>query len=1424
MSRQLRILIVEDVPNDAELALRELKRAGIAVDARRVETAAEYRRELEEFKPQLILSDFTMPNFDGTEALAIARDYFPDIPFIFVSGSVGEEHAIRALKQGANDYVMKTNLVRLAPAVERAIQEQRERAARRDTEYALRASELRKSAIFESALDCIVTMDAQGRAIEFNPAAEKTFGYAREEVLGKELPELIMPPASREAHRQGLKHYLATGEGPILGRRIEVSAMRKDGSELSVELTVVPIRLPEQTLFSAHIRDITERKRAEMQLGDNEERFRQLAENIREVFWLTEPSKNTILYISPAYEHIWGRSLQSLYETPRNWLDAIHPGDRERVLDAAQTKQRSGDYEEQYRIVRPDGSIRWILDRAFPVRDSEGKVYRIAGIAEDITERRRTEEALRQSEYRLDLALAASGLATWEWNFSTREVRFSQHWWPILGYQQDDIPLRIDAWEKLTHPHDLERVKSLVAAAAKGSIPVLEVEYRMRAKNAEWCWIRSVGRVVERDAAGRVVRMTGTHGDITERKQAEQRLRESEERFRQVAENIREVFFLTNAAFTEILYISPAYETIWSRSRESLYANPKSWGDVIHPDDQPRMLENFAKQLQSPQFDYEYRIVRPDGSARWIHARGFPVRDAAGQIYRMAGIAEDITERMRLKVALQEQAAGLQRAQLLAKLAHVITGPGGAFVKWSETLPQLIGVTPAAMPQSTRAWLDILHEDDREKFRTKSIEAAKTGARVDVDYRLWRGDGELIHVRQVIEPIEGQSGQQDGLMWFCTIQDVTEQTRAQERIKRLNRVYAVLSGINALIVRIRNRQELFDEACRIAVEHGGFRVGWIALLDPASGTVTPVAHAGLPTEVGAGSDPAVGLVPAGAAEVALRERRPAFDNDIEANSGSQEGEGAQDTLSLRRAAIGLGAKSVIVLPLFVEGKAFGMLTLYAAERNFFDDDEVTLLSELAGDISFALEFIAKEEKVDYLAYYDALTGLPNRSLFFDQLTHQIGTAKREGLNVALVLIDLDRFRLVNDTLGRRAGDTLLKSVAERIKNAIRDQDSVARVRSNGFAVAISSWGVADIAHIVESRNKAVFERPFLLGQEELRVTATAGVALFPDDGDNPETLFANAEAALRDAKVQNARLQFYSPQMNARVADSLRMENRLRRGLENGEMVLWYQPKVSVKTRKITGFEGLMRWQDPESTLMVSPAQFIPLMERTGLILEAGRWALSQVARDCALWSATGVKPPRIAVNVSPIQLRQKAFVADVIDAAAKTNETGGVLDLEITESVIMENVEAIIPLLQTVRELGVEIAIDDFGTGYSSLAYIARLPIQALKIDRGFIVGMTQSEDSLTIVKSVISLAHSLRLNVVAEGVETEEQAALLLELGCDQMQGYLVSRPIPPQQVPELLRQQNQPAHVKPSSDASPSTKRKKGGTKSVNLLGRR
>ncbi|HET8720489.1 MAG TPA: GGDEF domain-containing phosphodiesterase, partial [Nitrospira sp.] len=340
------------------------------------------------------------------------------------------------------------------------------------------------------------------------------------------------------------------------------------------------------------------------------------------------------------------------------------------------------------------------------------------------------------------------------------------------------------------------------------------------------------------------------------------------------------------------------------------------------------------------------------------------------------------------------------------------------------------------------------------------------------------------------------------------------------------------------------------------------------------------------------------------------------------------------------------------------------------------------------------------------------------------------------------------------------------------------------------AISLTNPGdAAEVVQLVQERVSTFLRQPpFLIDGQEFRLTARFGTAVYPADGNNAETLYANAEAALKQAKKSGERVLFYAPAMTARISEALTLENKLRSALEKNQFVLHYQPKILVTDRKIAGLEALIRWNDPEMGL-VPPAKFIPLLEETGLILDVGKWALSQVARDCATWKAAGVRPPLVAVNVSPIQLRQKDFVQTVMDAFEKTEGAGGALGLEITESVIMQNLDETIDKLSAIRNLGVGISVDDFGTGYSSLAYIARLPIHELKVDRSFIIGITESEESLAIVTSIISLAHSLKLQVVAEGVETETQAAVLDRLGCDQLQGYLFSKPLPPAAVPNLI-----------------------------------
>lgn len=378
--------------------------------------------------------------------------------------------------------------------------------------------------------------------------------------------------------------------------------------------------------------------------------------------------------------------------------------------------------------------------------------------------------------------------------------------------------------------------------------------------------------------------------------------------------------------------------------------------------------------------------------------------------------------------------------------------------------------------------------------------------------------------------------------------------------------------------------------------------------------------------------------------------------------------------------------------------------------------------------------------------------------------------------------------MVNETFGRKAGDDLLRQIASRLRAAAREQDTVARVGADHFAIAVAPFDrPGDTTHDIIERIDRAFADPIVIDGMELRVLLKAGIAVFPADGESTEAVCANAETALSKAKQANQRYLFYAPEMNARVAESLAMENRLRRALEDGQLSLHYQPKIDVKSGAIAGLEALIRWTDPELGA-VPPAKFVTLMEETGMILAAGRWALRQAARDIRHWRSLGIAVPRVSVNVSAIQLRQKDFVESVLQALGAGERP--LLDLEITESVLVEDIEESTRKLQTLRRAGIEISVDDFGTGYCSLSYLARLPVDTLKIDRSFVVRMRDAGYPRNIVAMIVSLAHTLALKVIAEGVEEDEQVHLLKELGCDQIQGFYASQPLPAEGVETLLR----------------------------------
>ena len=430
-----------------------------------------------------------------------------------------------------------------------------------------------------------------------------------------------------------------------------------------------------------------------------------------------------------------------------------------------------------------------------------------------------------------------------------------------------------------------------------------------------------------------------------------------------------------------------------------------------------------------------------------------------------------------------------------------------------------------------------------------------------------------------------------------------------------------------------------------------------------------------------------------------------------------------------------------------------------------------------------------EARMHYLAHHDDLTGLPNRVMFKHRLEQAITEGVRRGTLMALLLLDMDRFKAINDTLGHAVGDGLLKILGGRLSSGVRDCDTVSRLAGDEFALILPDLTHAEDAARVVKKILGALAPPFHVGTHELFMSASIGIALCPMDGDNVDTLLRNVDIAMYHAKEHGRNtFQFYATEMNTKAFERLSLENALRYALERNELSLHYQPQPDLRTGKITAVEALLRWQHP-ALGMISPLQFIPIAEETGMITPIGEWVLRTACAQNKAWQALGLPALRVAVNLSARQLHQSNFIHVIEQVLHDTGLAPCYLELELTESMLMHNTENAIAMLAALDAMGIDISVDDFGTGYSSLAYLKRLPIKALKIDKSFVSDIPGDLDDAAIASSIIVMAHNLGIRVIAEGIETQEQKNFLMTHACDAMQGYLFSHPVVASKIPPLL-----------------------------------
>ncbi|HEV7608671.1 MAG TPA: EAL domain-containing protein [Steroidobacteraceae bacterium] len=615
--------------------------------------------------------------------------------------------------------------------------------------------------------------------------------------------------------------------------------------------------------------------------------------------------------------------------------------------------------------------------------------------------------------------------------------------------------------------------------------------------------------------------------------------------------------------------------------------------------------------------------------------------------------------------------------------------------------------------------------------------------------------------------------------------DFSERRRQEKHISRLTRVLKMLSGVNSAMVRIRQRREILVEACRLATSVGGYASAMVALIEPGTRTARPTAWSGSVDSQSA-QQLTFSIADSAGEDSSVMGRVLRTGVSMVCNDLQQLDMG----LAARASLMDSGFRSVVAYPLLVDRTPVGALMLTSYDVGAVGDEESRMLRELVANLSFALQYLHKEDEVRFLSYFDPLTGLAKRGLFCERLLRALEPRIGRRGTPAVAVLDIEQLSSINDSFGRHAGDLLLQQVADRLKRHMDTTELLAHFGAGTFGLIMEAAGDEDEAvHWLQEQVAEVFRAPFVVDGRGIPVDVKCGFARYPDNGNDANALVQNAEAALRSAKSTGEKYLPHRLELSSAVVSRMTMEHRLRAAVERQEFELHYQPKVDVRTRTIRGLEALVRWRDPEAGL-VMPGAFLPLIETSGLIVPLGDWILRQAASDLRRWLGAGLSPGRVAVNISPIQLRRRSFADHLLDIVGEwRNESSGI-DIEITEGVLIDDVSSAVSQLRVLRRSGIRVAIDDFGTGYSSLSRLAELPVDMLKIDRSFISGLTASGTGRTVAETIIALGKAFDMTTVAEGVETPEQFEMLAKMGCDQSQGYLHGRPMAAADIEPLLR----------------------------------
>ena len=1082
--------------------------------------------------------------------------------------------------------------------------------------------------------------------------------------------------------------------------------------------------------------------------GQDDWWLRSVVERSSEIVTVVDPD-GTLRYANPAFGRVLGHDPAEAVGT-MNVLDHVYPEDLPHVLEETERAIAEGGVatnRAEYRFRRADGLWRWVESLGTYMLD-DPRVGGVVVTSRDVTERKEAEERLRETERRLSTLLADTPAMVYRClnEPDWPEEYVSDYALELTGYPASAYMDNPTLFGSLISEKDRQRIWDEVQEAVGGG-ERFRLRYAIRHKDGGVRFVEEFGQGVY-DESGGVVAVEGLVYDVTEREQAEEWLREAEERYRTLVERLPAIVYVQEPDEpSRTTYVSPQVEAVLGYAPEECLADPDHWIKILHPDDRERVLEEDRRTNDfGDSFATEYRQFAKDGRLVWLRDEATLVRGEEGEPLYWLGVQTDVTERKEAEEAARRSEERL-RSLADAAFEGILISDGGEILEANRALTDMLGYE--TMELFGRSALEFVAPEHRDLVRNKFA----SGAEDPYEIIGVRKDGTLLDLE-----VRGRAFSYQGRSVRVTaVRDVTERKGAEDRLRKT------------------------EERYRTLVE----RLPAVTFVDRADGSEESL-YVSPQIETMLGYTPeewAVGRLWRERLHPDDRERVLASDERFEAR-----GEPVDQEYRL----------------LAKDGSV-----VWVHEETVLVRDEAGEPLYVQGIMSDVTQKKRSEERLHHLAFHDPLTGLPNRRLFMDRLGHALKRSSRQGNRVAVLFMDLEQFKVVNDSLGHDVGDLLLTVVAQRLERCLRPEDTFARFGGDEVVVLLEAVdGPAEAVRVAE-RITEELRRPFVLEERQLYAAASIGVSVGHPRTHGPESLIREADTAMYRAKDQGSGYEMFDPTMYERAVDRLNLENDLRRAIEEDEFVVHYQPIVNLQTGAVWGMEALVRWEHPERGLL-NPDEFVPVAEESGLVVPMGELVLEEACRRAVEWQREFPRNPPLAmsVNLSGRQLRRPDLHEVVGRALAETGLPASSLGLDITETVYISALEANTASLDRLGALGIRVSLDDFGSGYSSLSYLKRLPTDILKIDRSFTKGLGLEVEDTAIVQTVVDLAHILGMEVVAEGVEIEEQETLLREMGCDFGQGYHFSVPLPPEAALGFLRSAFRDLPQRDGSDSLPDS----------------